>query len=500
MTIKKYELGIEVFLGALLLGIAGEALLFDTGWGAGAMLWVGAVGALGVWLVHRWDAPLLKFERWLLVPLGLLAFSFVGRDAGMLKFSTTVGLCAVLGLAMQSRQMHRVAGRVPGIFSTGLSSLLGHRRFLKNSVRWDVFFSGLDKETTRSVVRGVLLVIPLLFVFGMLLSSADTGFGSLMSSLIAVDVVSMPTKLLVIGIYTLIAGTYLRGIVTDVITARRDKRKDGKKIKLPMLEVGIVLGLVNLMFVTFVVMQLGYLFGGAAYIQGAGDVTLASYARKGFFELITVAALSLGMTMLLKRLFVPLNEGHTMTFNGLVVIQVALLLVMLVSAGQRMWLYAGAYGLTESRLYASIFMIWLAFVLGWFAWTTIKNDVVQFMRGAVVAGAVVVLGLHVLNPEALIAKTNMQRALAGEVLDHAYLASLSADAVPVILELMPHLSPEQQRKMAMRLHGAWRQRPAGDWRSWNFSQLRADAAMERSMAQGMMANHLPLPLQPARQP
>ncbi len=491
MTIKKSELGIELFFGALLLGITGESLLAGTAWGVGAMLWVGAIGMVGFWLIRRWEAPMIKFERWLLLPLALLALSFAGRDAGMLKFATTVGLCAVLGLVMQTRQLHRVAGRVPGLLATGFHALLGYPRFLKNNVRWEMLFSGLDKDTVRSVVRGILLVAPILLLFGVLLSSADSDFGALMGSLISIDVVSLPSRLFVIALYTVLAGTYLRGVVTDVITAQ-EKKQEGKQFNLLMLEVGIVLGLVNLMFITFVVMQLGYLFGGATYIQAAAGITLSDYARNGFFELIIVAAISLGMSMLLKRLFKPAAEEHTVIFNGLVVVQVALLLVMLVSAGQRMWLYTDAYGLTSLRLYASAFMIWLAFVLGWFVWTTIREDVLLFLRGTVVAGAVVVLGLHVLNPDALIAKTNIQRAIAGEELDHRYLHSLSADAVPVIVTLLPELSAADRCKLGLSVAKNWEAKTSGDWRSWNVSQYRAKAAVEKGVAAGLFSNQWPM--------
>lgn len=492
MTIKKSELGIEVFLGALLLGIAGEALLFETSWGVGAMLWVGAVGALGVWLIQRWEAPLLAFEKWLLIPLGLLALSYAGRDAGMLKMATTTGLCAVWGLAMQSRQLHRVAGRVPGIFSTGTSALFGLPRFLRNTVRWDLLFSGIDKETTRSVFRGVLIVTPILLIFGVLLSSADKGFAGLMGRLFSFEMERLPARLSMIGLYAVVVAVYLRGILTDVVTARASKKVSKKKMSMLMLEVGIVLGLVNLMFATFVVMQLGYLFGGADYIETVEGVTLAGYARNGFFELILVAAISLGMTMFLKRAFKPASAAHIRLFDWLVVVQVGLLLVMLISAAQRMWLYTDAFGLTEDRLYACAFMAWLAFVLGWFAWTTISNNALGFVRGAVVAGTVVVLGLHVVNPEALIARVNMQRAIAGKTLDHAYLGSLSADAVPVMLELMPALSAQDRCRLGFRVIKEWQGQASNDWRAWNLSHHRAKVAVENGLASGVISNQWPV--------
>ena len=44
---------------------------------------------------------------------------------------------------------------------------------------------------------------------------------------------------------------------------------------------------------------------------------------------------------------------------------VALTLAILVSAVLRMVLYQREYGLTELRFYTSVFMGWLALVLGW---------------------------------------------------------------------------------------------------------------------------------------
>ena len=45
--------------------------------------------------------------------------------------------------------------------------------------------------------------------------------------------------------------------------------------------------------------QFRYLFGGAALVQVSETLTYAEYARRGFFELVAVAALLLPIMLLL---------------------------------------------------------------------------------------------------------------------------------------------------------------------------------------------------------
>jgi hypothetical protein len=44
-----------------------------------------------------------------------------------------------------------------------------------------------------------------------------------------------------------------------------------------------------------------------------------------------------------------------------------------------------------------------------------------------------------MNPDALIARTNIERARYGEELDAYYLSTLSADATPVLVEALPRI-------------------------------------------------------------
>jgi len=64
-----------------------------------------------------------------------------------------------------------------------------------------------------------------------------------------------------------------------------------------MIETGILLGMLNLLFFGFIVSQLGYFFGGSTLLANTQGLSAATYARSGFFELVTVSLLVLPLLL-----------------------------------------------------------------------------------------------------------------------------------------------------------------------------------------------------------
>ena len=117
------------------------------------------------------------------------------------------------------------------------------------------------------------------------------------------------------------------------------------------------------------------------------------------------------------------------------------------SALERLWLYQQQFGLTELRVYATGVVLWLAVVFVWLAVTVLRGRRHLFATGAVALGFAATLCLNVLDPDALIARTNVTRPQA----DVSYLASLSDDAVPTLLARLPQLDPALRRPLARAL-------------------------------------------------
>src|SRR5207248_10267848 len=109
-------------------------------------------------------------------------------------------------------------------------------------------------------------------------------------------------------------------------------------LRLGATEVAAALAVVDLLFLAFVLVQLRYLFGGQGLVETRVHLTYAQYARHGFFELVAVALLVL--PLLLGADYLTRGaERRARLVRMLSVALVALVLVVMASALQRMRLY-----------------------------------------------------------------------------------------------------------------------------------------------------------------
>lgn len=250
----------------------------------------------------------------------------------------------------------------------------------------------------------------------------------------------------------------------------------GQMISLGIVEIGVVLGVLNALFFSFVAVQLRYFFGGARVVLASAGLTYAEYARRGFFELVWVAALVLPLLLAAHWLLRKENPAHERAFRWLAAGLLLMLFVVMASAFGRMRLYQSEYGQTELRLYTTAFMGWLFVVFVWFALMVLRGSRERFACGALVAALIVLGALHFVNPDERIARTNAALIRRGHALDACYLSRLSADAAPALVEVLPELQAEERGLLASALLRRW---PMGDadWRTWNWSRARARDAV-----------------------
>jgi Domain of unknown function (DUF4173) len=509
---EKTKRGLKVLEAALLLGILGDGLLRATPSGLNILLWTGAlVIALVVLLGRRRRVALAGGGHWLLISALLFAAAFAWRDSETLNLLAGSGLLVTLALMAWRARMGRIwlAGLTEyalGILTAGVNSFVAGFPLLLKDVKWKEIPGAGWSRQVKAILRGVLIAVPLVILFGGLFIAADAGFERLVNRIFFLDFETVFGHVLLAFALAWIAGGFLRGL----LFGREVKIRDGRAefvalnqtsvplteaanisslpelqkpgpLSLGMVEIGITLGLLNLLFLAFVALQLRYFFGGAGFVQVSGGPTFSEYYRRGFFELVTVAALVLPILLVAHWLLRKENPKHERIFRLLAGTQVALLFVIMTSAVRRMLLYQSEYGLTELRLYTTAFMFWLALVFVWFVATALRGRRDQFACGALVAGLLVIAALHVINPDAFIVRVNVRHAQAGRGFDAGYATSLSADAVPALIENLPFLSGADQRIIARRITNRWSQPASGDWRSWNWSRARASGiVMERA--------------------
>jgi hypothetical protein len=286
------------------------------------------------------------------------------------------------------------------------------------------------------VLRGVLLALPVLAVLGSLLAAADPVFLHwLQQVLYFFDLQYLP-EYIFRAIYILVIAYGLLGVYLHAALASRDERVLGQEKAwlrpfLGSIESSIILGSVVLLFAVFVIIQFQYFFGGQSNINTQG-FTYSDYARRGFGELVAVAVISLGLLLGLSAVTRRETSAERGVFKILGAVLVALVIVILVSAFQRVTLYESAYGFSRLRTYTHVFIIWLGILLAATILLELTSRLNAFALAAVIVAAGFTATLALLNVDALIVRQNIQLAQAGSELDSAYLASLTDDAVPAM--------------------------------------------------------------------
>jgi hypothetical protein len=243
----------------------------------------------------------------------------------------------------------------------------------------------------------------------------------------------------------------------------------------------MALGLVDLLFLAFVIVQFRYLFGGGVWVELTPGLTYAAYARAGFFQLVAAVALSVPWLLLTHALLHEHGFRARATFAALGGVQLLLLVAIVASAMQRMLTYQAAYGLTELRIVVTAVLVWLTVVLVWFGATVLSGRRHRFVPGAVVTAFLLVGALQLINPAGWAARHNLDRIEEPGGVDVEYLGALGSDAAPLLVSRLGELAQGDQCLVASRLLGRWGPERPADWKSYNWSESRARHAVRENL-------------------
>jgi len=307
-----------------------------------------------------------------------------------------------------------------------------------------------------SVGIGIALAFPFLVVFALLFASADAVFSSAITNVFDFrkwSIGELIGRILLAAVFAWVAGGLflIAGRATEAATSPVLPRLRGL---LSSTAGTTTLLAVDALFVFFVGLQVAYLFGGIDTLN-ATDLTYSSYARRGFFELIAVAALAGGLLfaaelVVAKRTWLYLAAALTLTVATLVIV---------VSAGYRMQLYQLAYGWTEQRFYALAGIAWLG-AGGMCAAVLVWRDATRWLlHAAGLVGLAVAVAINLAGPSAFVARRDLERVIdpsglptdAYRGLDAFYLATLGDGAVPTLVEFLPRLGASDRAALGSAL-------------------------------------------------
>lgn len=289
------------------------------------------------------------------------------------------------------------------------------------------------------ILAGLLISLPILLMVISLLMQADAAFEGFMTVLgdffterfwenIFRFVLGIPVACYLYGlVYGSRHSRYRDSITLDSV----EKNKIALRF-FPGIPVYTALSALSLIYVVFFLTQAAYLFSAFSGILPEA-MTYAEYARRGFFELCTVAGINLGV-LVVAHITVK-REGRARALRGLTTGICISTILLIAVALRKMILYIDSYGLTQLRVYTSWFMILLLVI---FLTVAIRQaKVFNGTRVIIVTSLVLFFALCYGNVDGLIAQYNINRYQQGtlETLDVRDMASLSDAVVQPLYEL-----------------------------------------------------------------
>ena len=481
----------RALLAAAGLGVLADLLLRDGPAGIGLPIWMLAFAAALLALLRQADRPLSAEGRsWLAVAV-LFAAGQAWRDSDMLHgfdFLAMLAALMLVAMTLNAIPVPRLAvARVRDLLLSASGTAFGVAFGMPQLLINDTEFHTVVAPATgiRRLSRALVITLPVLLIFTVLLADADPIFGSLFT-LPDLDFELIFSHVIVAGFFAWVAGGWLRRSLLSR-PASPDVPASPFALTLSTTDLTLALGALNLLFLAFVVVQIGWLFGGEALVLRTTGLSYAEYARRGFFELSWVASLLLPVLLGAHALIPEADARAHRLFRRLALPLTALLGAIMVSAFARMRLYVHYYGISTDRLYATAFMVWLVIVFGWLAFTVLRARPRRFAFGMVTTGFLVLAALNIMNPDALVARANLARAETGGAgaagADLRYVASLGGDAATLLVSALTAppsgsaaITAEDRCAAADRLLKKWT--AGGPWTQWNLARQRATDAVQ----------------------
>jgi len=483
------SIGINIFIFVLLALLGGLIPMWLEKHAIPWISYILLIPILGFALMTFFRAEILTNVMNVLITLGTL-----------ILFSTTLLNGDWIRFNIQEHLIH--TGKfILNCFAGGILFFAKIKRDTSDNPTEESTEKGLEAKTEIDVVenhrkpriflpylRGILLAAPILIVLTLLLTSADPIFEHRIQSMFSWFTPDNLGEYIFRFIYItvlayLLISAYYFGIVESKKIGKKEPLKSSLRPFLGFIESWIILGAVNLLFLSFVILQFTYLFGGEKNINLEG-FTYSEYAVRGYFELVAVVIITLIMFYLMALITKRKTNVHRWTFSGLGLLLIGLTGVILASAFKRLSLYEAVYGFTRLRTMTHISIIWIGLLLI----AVIILEITRKTNRLAIVLICFILGfgltVNFVNIDKFIVQQNIDRVIqmsednSDEALDTGYLYSLSYDSIPPLVSF--YTDPTTPRNVKNDIGGILACRLAAldipeeqPWFSTHFSRSQA---------------------------
>ncbi|WP_312699751.1 DUF4173 domain-containing protein [Sedimentibacter sp.] len=362
-----------------------------------------------------------------------------------INFAVIVGMYSVMILMLKGNLVIRKLN-IKGILLAILNVFAPIIHFI-TPFRW---IAERSKDTEKNLLMkriliGILISVPSVLFLVVMLSSADMVFKNNFDNyLVWIEKIFEAFNFFKLIVGTIV-GLYLFGHLYSVFEEKGNGienvislNSNPFKLKGDVVILNILMVSILFIYTIFMVIQFRYLFSAGELPNG---LNYAEYARRGFFELVFLSVLNIGLILLISYLLkdkIYVEKSKWAIGTKMMLIYLCIITgTLLVSSYYRMSLYDSAYGFTRLRILVYMFLFFEALGLAATLLYIVKHNF-NLLLVYVVIGIGFYLTINVAKIDTIIAKRNIDMYIAGktESLDLYYLSSLSVDAVPEMMRLV----------------------------------------------------------------
>jgi hypothetical protein len=407
------------------------ALLFYKAWiGWNVLLYSAVIVGLLLTVMTKLTPKIKIGTKLYFAGVLLLGLSSMLTSNSSLLFLNIIGILILLDLSL----LHQFYDVSRWDFATHLGKMFGMVFYsiaclgmpFVDSVHYFKKTKVLKNDLLRNIVIGVVIAIPILFITTALLSNADLLFGQLANeifdTIFSADLFWIGGMLVfgMLACYCILCAAVSKvGIENKKVLAKADASI-----------AATIMTLLCIVYAYFCILQVLYLFTSGFFVLPDG-YSFAEYARRGFFELMWVTGINIGLMILCRTLF---KESRFLSI--LIVFMTVCTYIMIASATYRMILYISIYHLTFLRLFVLLTLFIEIFVLAGVILSEYNKKFPLFSYSVIVVSVCYIV-FSLAKPDVWIASYLIDQNETLNQEDMNYLTrELSLDAAPVVLPVL----------------------------------------------------------------